>query len=114
MTVFGTPVVLGLAWWQRTRSGAVAATPWRERGVLVGLVAASVNVLLFYSWVAYRLIAGVTEDVWAVKATLGDRVALYLLVAAIIGILVGRGPARLLTAIGATMGYLLWVPIAIL
>ncbi|HZI81672.1 MAG TPA: hypothetical protein VFD69_19260 [Vicinamibacterales bacterium] len=114
MTVFGTPIVLGLAWWRWIRGGAVAAMPWRERSVLVGLVAASLNLFLFYSWFAYRFIAGATEEVWAIKGTLGDGIAGCLVIAAILGALVGKGRGRVLTAVGATMAYLLWVPTAIL
>jgi hypothetical protein len=113
-TGLGAPIVLGLAWWRRTRARSGAAPPWRERTVLIGLVAASLNLLLFYSWVAYRLIAGATDDVWAVKAAIGNGLAVYLVVAAFVGALVGKGPGRLLTAVGATMAYLLWAPIAIL
>lgn len=81
--------------------------------MLAGLVAASSNALLFAGWIAYRFAAGPTEPVWAAKRFAAD-VAGYLVIAGLIGVLVGKGRGRILGALGALSGFLLWTPIGIL
>lgn len=86
---------------------------WRETALLVGLVAASSNPLLFGGWLAYRFIAGPVEPVWAAKAFAADAAG-YLVMVALVGALVGKGRGRVLGALGALTGLLLWTPVGIL
>jgi hypothetical protein len=114
LTVFAvTPLSLGLAWWRWFRGQPATSRSWRETALLVGLVTASSNALLFAGWIAYRLTAGPTESVWAAKRFATD-LAGYLLIASLIGVLVGKGRGRILGALGALTGFLLWTPIGIL
>jgi hypothetical protein len=111
--LFITPFVLGTAWWmwlgsERERS--------RRRGValLIGLAAVTANAVMFYAWVAYRAIAGPSPDDWRTFNFLGNNIATCLVFAGLAGAVVGKGRGRLLTAVAAVTGLLLWVPIAIL
>jgi hypothetical protein len=48
-----------------------------------------------------------------VQDILGD-IAVYLVLAAVGGAIIGKGRGRVLTALVAIMGFLLWVPIGVL
>jgi hypothetical protein len=78
-----------------------------------GLVAVTANGGMFYSWVAYRGIVGEWSDAWKVNYFLGNDIAVYLVLAGLVGAVVGKGK-RILVALLATMGFLLWVPVPIL
>ena len=113
LPLFGTPIVAGIAWWRWLRGERMAPRSWRATALLSALAAGSANALLFYSWLVYQLIAGGSERAWRVQSILGD-VAVYLVLAGLLGGIVGKGRGRILTLLLAIMGFLLWVPIAIL
>jgi hypothetical protein len=112
--LFATPVVVGLGWWTWSRTGDVERTRWRATALFVAALAATANAGLFYLWVAYRLLAGPTQKVWAVQDFLADNIALYLVLVALLGTLAGTGRGRILIALSALMGFMLWVPVPML
>jgi hypothetical protein len=125
LPLLGTPIAIGIAWWiwlegdRETRAlrviggAARAPAPWRVRVLLLSLAAGSANALIFYAWLAYRLLSGASPQVWKVQAILSN-VAGYLILAGLIGASIGKGQGRVLTMVIAIMGLMLWVPVAIL
>jgi hypothetical protein len=92
LPLLGTPIAIGIAWWiwlegdRETRAlrviggAARAPAPWRVRVLLLSLAAGSANALIFYAWLAYRLLSGASPQVWKVQAILSN-VAGYLILA---------------------------------
>lgn len=112
--VFGTPIVVGLAWWVWFRTGRTASPTWRRVAWFIGLLAASANATMYYAWLTYKIIHGWTPRVSRVDDLLGDRAAEYLAIVALAGAMVGKGAGRLLLLFLAIIGFLLWIKIGIL
>jgi hypothetical protein len=111
--------LVGVAWFVWYGSRRVEQP--RASARLVGLIAVSVNVALFYAWVIlYRLgthdAQNYERDLAAANAYnfLGNYIGLLLVVVGLAGALAGRGPGRILIAVLAVVGVLLWVPLGIL
>jgi hypothetical protein len=68
---------------------------------------------MYYIWLTYRLVSKGTPLVWKVQAVCGD-IAVYLILVALIGATLGKGASRILVAVCALLGFLLWVPVGIL
>lgn len=113
LALIGTPVSAGLAWWLWSRRNRSLPHGWRRRFVMTGLVAASANAAMYYVWLSCRILAGGTPLIWRVKDNLGD-FAGYLVLLALAGAIVGKGAARTPIAICALLGFINWVPVAIL
>jgi hypothetical protein len=114
LALLGTPISVGLAWWiwsLRDRSAAYEKS--RTGLLLIGLCAASLNGLMYFSWLAFRLTAGGTAMVWQIKGACTG-VGVFLVVLALISAVFGKGGSRELLALGAVLGLLLWVPVAVL
>jgi hypothetical protein len=109
--VVGTPFVLGAAWRVR-RDVLLFRAKWRAVVVTIALVAVTVNAALFYGWVIYfNLIIRRTGGtmVWHYAGLVGG----WLVLAAFVLALVGKGPPRLLVACASVMGLIVWVPIIV-
>jgi hypothetical protein len=78
-----------------------------------GLVAASANAAMYYVWLSCRVLIGGTPFIWRVKDALGD-FAGYLVLLALSGAIAGKGAARTPIVICALLGFMNWVPTAIL
>jgi hypothetical protein len=111
---FGSPVVVGIAWWKWSRRARLAPWGWRAVALFVALVSVSANGVMFYCWVLYRTVAGEWPDAWRVNYVLGNYFALCFVLAGLTGSILGKGPARFLVGLLAIMGFMLWVPVAIL
>jgi hypothetical protein len=112
-SLLGTPVSGGVAWWLWLRRNHSDRHQWRTRLTNLGLLTVSANALLYYSWVSYRIVAGSTLQVWSVKDSLGN-LSVYLVLLTLAGAIVGKGSSRIPIAICAILGFINWVPIAIL
>jgi hypothetical protein len=110
----GTPILVLTAWWIRSRKDPAANPKWRADMLLIGLFASSANVLIFYVWLAYRLLAGSSPMVWQVRSLLGGSLALPIAVVALLGGITGQGTARIPLAVSALTGFLLWIGVGIL
>jgi hypothetical protein len=109
----GAPVSLGLAWWSWVRVPNRPAPNWRGRVLLAGFVAGSANVVMFYSWVIYRLCAGPRPEVWKLKDTCGDA-GIYLALVAMATATFGHGKGRVALLSCAVLGFLMWSNIGVL
>ena len=113
LSLIGTPVSGGLAWWLWLRRNRSLANDWRRRFAMTGLVAASANAAMYYLWLSCRVFAGGTPLIWRFKDTLGA-FAGYLVLLALAGAIVGKGAPRTPIVVCALLGFMNWVPIAIL
>ena len=111
---YGTPIVIGITWWMWLQTKPATHPRWRAAALLLGLVAVTANGVMFYSWIGYRGIVGEWSDAWRVNDFLGNDIAVYLVLAGLVGAVVGQGRERTLVALLATMGFLLWIPVPLL
>ena len=111
--LIGTPMFTGIAWWLWSLRDRSAVQKQRRRLVLMGLLTASANAFIYYSWLLYCLIIGSTPLVWKLKDTCGD-IGGYLVLLALAGAIFGKGAPRVPIAICALLGFMNWVPLAIL
>lgn len=81
LSLIGTPVSAGLAWWLWSRRDRSSAHSWRTGLLIGGLLAASANAFIYYSWLLYRLLAGSTQQVWTLKEVFGN-ICLWLVLLA--------------------------------
>jgi hypothetical protein len=109
-----TPILVLTAWWIRLRKDTAATSKWRADLLHIGLLASSANVLIFYVWLAYRLVAGSSPMVWQVRSLLGSSLALPTTVVVLLGGITGQGTARIPLAVSALTGFLLWIGVGIL
>ena len=113
LSLIGTPVSGGLAWWLWLRRNYSDRHHWRARLTSLGLLAAASNAFIYYSWFSYRIVAGSTPLVWGAKDSLGNFSG-YLVLVALAGAAAGKGSSRIPIAVCAILGFGNWVPVAIL
>ena len=113
LSLIGTPVSGGVAWWLWLRRNYSDRHQWRTRLTNLGLLTASANAFIYYAWLSYRIIVGSTALVWSVKDSLGN-ISGYLVLLALAGAIVGKGPSRIPIAVCAILGFMNWVPVVIL
>jgi hypothetical protein len=113
LSLIGTPVSAGFAWWLWSRRDHSASRGWRAGLLITGLLAASANAFVYYSWFSYRLLTGSTSQVWTLKEALGN-LCIWLVPLALVGAMGGKGGARIPVAVCALLGFMNWVPVAIL
>jgi len=105
-----TPTANAFAWycWKSSR-----LHEWRGVILLVGLVATTVNVLLYYGWLICRVVLGATPEVWQLKDLLSEP-GMDAAIVAFAAAALGKGCARSLLALSAVTGFLLWVSYGVL
>ena len=103
----GTPVALGIAW-RRWAGGRLAPRTWRTVVLLLGLLAASANALVFFSMMAFAAVAKAPPPGWNF---IGGNLGPYLSLASAGAAIPGRGAARVSLAVSGFLGFLLWVSI---
>jgi uncharacterized membrane protein len=123
-----TPIIVVIGWWVRRRESNTLARGWRSNAVLVGLIASSLNTVVFYAWIVWwnvlerqasaeyakgRDFASV-DSIGIVRDTLGNYIALPLVCIALISAIPGKGRTRAVVAASAITGFLMWVPVAFL
>jgi hypothetical protein len=108
LSLIGTPTALGFAWrfWFRETRRQISPK-WQAVMLFLGLLGASVNVTMYYSWLTYRLVAGDTPPVWKLQETLSN-ISDYPLSLAAAGAFLGREDARTPLAFCAFLGWMLW------
>jgi hypothetical protein len=111
--VLGTPILIGISWWNWLRRDR-ALRSRRVQSLRIGLAAASANALMYYGWCAYATVASNSDTIWQLNNTLGNYIAVPLVLLAMIGAIAGKGAARLPLALSAVMGLFLWINIGIL
>jgi Mn2+/Fe2+ NRAMP family transporter len=108
-------VAISFAWlfWFRDSNRAILPK-WRSVAFLVGLLAASLNAVLFAGWAVW-LHFHYNSESWRVQNVCGN-VGGVLCLTAFVGATAGEGDyrARVLVSVSAAMGFMLWVPIGIL
>src|SRR5579859_417689 len=113
LALIGTPFSAYLAWWLWSRRNRSLPNGWRRGFAMTGLVAASANAAMYYIWLSCRVVVGGTPLIWRSKDTLGD-FAGYLVLLALAGAIAGKGAARTPIVVCALLGFMNWVPVAIL
>ena len=95
LSLIGAPAALGFAWrfWFREGSRRQISPKWHAVLLFLGLLAASANVAMYYSWLTYRLVVGDTPPVWKLQETLSN-ISNYPLSLAAAGAFLGREDAR--------------------
>jgi hypothetical protein len=111
--LIGTPVCACLAWWLWAKRDSSASFTLRTRLTLMGLLTASINALIYYSWLFYRLAIGSNPLVWRLK-DIGGNLGVSLALLALAGAIFGKGAARIPIALCALLGLMNWIPVAIL
>jgi len=112
-SLIGTPISVGTAWWLWAGSERSGPQEWRNLVLLAGLLAASTNVLMYYSWLIYRAVANDTSMVWKTKGLCGD-IGMFLSLLVLGGAIFGTGVSRVPLAFSALFGFLLWVSFGVL
>ena len=113
MIYLGPPVVLGVTWRVWFRRERAVSPQWRAVAIRLGLLAATANVVIFYTWVLYRVLAGSSPRVWEAK-DVATEVAGWFIMAALAGAALGKGAGRIWLAFSAFTGFMLWIRIGIL
>jgi hypothetical protein len=109
----GTPITTIVAWWRWLRRDTSTPHTLRTGLTFMGLLAASTNVLVYYSWLLYRLMTGSNALVWRLKDIFSD-IGVPLALLALVGAICGKGNPRITIAVCALLGLLNWVSIGIL
>jgi hypothetical protein len=109
-----TPLAIGIGWWLWFRRDRRLSIGWRHHVLLIALLAVSANAILYYGWFAYGTMASNIDAASELKNTLGNDVAVPLVLVAIAGAIGGKGAARPLVALAAVMGFFLWLSAGIL
>jgi len=106
------PILAALSWWRRARATTIEFPRWRAGALATAMTAASLNLLVFYGWLLFRVTAdqfderiGASYDFW------GNWIGLPLILIGLTGAAVGKGRGRFLTTILALIGFMLWVPV---
>lgn len=89
LALIGTPFSACLAWWFWSKRGWSQPHILRTRLMLMGLVTASMNALIYYAWLLYRLINGGHSSVWMLKTSLAD-IGMCLVVLALAGAILAK------------------------
>jgi hypothetical protein len=113
VSLVGTPACIVIAWWRWARRKHSQSHSWRTAMLLMGLLAASANSLLYYGWLTYRLTTGSIPLAWRLKDLFAN-IGVALVVPALAGAVLGRGAPRIPVGICAALGLMLWVPVAVL
>jgi hypothetical protein len=108
----GPPVCVGAAWWLWPRSQRDATKKWRSWVLLTGILAGSINVLVFYSLLLHRLAAKDTPGVWKIEEVCGV-VGMSLALVALGGGFFGEGVARIPLLLCAVLGLCMWGSFAV-
>jgi hypothetical protein len=104
-------LALAVAWvlWARARRTASQnASTWRTRFFLSGLVAASLNIMIFWSYLLWLHFHQADPSWWKARDLFED-IADFLVGYAFVTAIFGSGRGRVFLAIAAATGYLLWV-----
>jgi hypothetical protein len=111
---FCTPFVIAIAWWMIWLTwDRPVRSHWRRRAVAVGALGISINALMFYALVVFQMTQGPPPPNSTLFSDVGNVAAPFILTG-LVGAIIGAGGGRVLVALGSVMGFLLWVPIAIL
>src|SRR4051794_1238979 len=108
INLYALPVVIlvGCGVWYRYDRRLQPA--WRRWAVVVGLLAACANVVLFVRWQLYMHGPYDTATGGLMEQQSGD-MALWLTAIAVAGAIVGKGKARGVLALASGMGFFIWI-----
>lgn len=114
VALFSVPILTMFAWVSRSKAGWTASN-WRSVMFLVGLVAVSADAIIYYAWLAYRIIGGSSDLVWKIKDVLADNMTIYLALGALAFAILGKATtrARLCVAASAALQVVLWSNVGI-
>jgi hypothetical protein len=102
-------LALAVAWIIGARIPAKFQPPrWRSTLLFAGLVAVSLNIVVFWTYVISLNSQGTNLEWWKGRDKF-ESVADPLIVFALLAAIVGKGRARVLTGCAAVFGYLMWV-----
>jgi hypothetical protein len=103
------PILLGFCWW-----GWFRYRPSEGRGVFFfsGLLAATVNFLLWWAWVIWlQFHSGPSAGI--IRNIVGN-FCFYLLIYSVVAAIAGKGRYRILLAISCVLALIPWIPIGVL
>jgi hypothetical protein len=93
-----TPVLVSICWWLWFNRGGPPGKTWRVSVLLVGLIATSSNAVLYYAWLSYSQVVYRTSpgslDPGIMRNSLGNNLAVPLVMVALGAAIIGRGAAR--------------------
>jgi hypothetical protein len=112
--LFGTPFVVGLAWWAWSRTSATHLSRLRAAVSLIGLGAVSADAAVYYGWFAYRVVSDGSPSAWEMKAVLADNITISVAMFALFCGTAGKGFVRILVVLLALMEVVLWSNFGIL
>jgi hypothetical protein len=110
--LFGSPVLLAIAWWRWWGDDRPRHSGWRTTLLLVGLSAASADVAIFWISVLGRWAAGHGTQAALTMFTIAGIATFYLELAGLVGALLGHGRGRLLTLVAVVSSFIASLPIA--
>ena len=111
--LLGTPAASILAWiWSRDPDEG-GLPQWRRGALFVGLVAASLNALVFLGWLLCRLSSN-HSSVWRFHEIYANAGVVFCVVAFSGAAIASQGRASVALSISAVLGFLLWVPFGVL
>lgn len=109
----GVPLATCLSWrfWYvgpKPQSGS-----FRPLALVAGLIAISTNAAIYYAWLAYRVYTSGSSYAWELKRAAGN-VGVLLAFLGILGAILGSGKGRVMVAIAAFLGFMLWIAVGVL
>ena len=110
MVLIATPhIALGVAWVFWGRSPAKFENPkWQSRLVFAGLLACSLNIVVFWTYVNWMRFQQNNSSWWKGRDNF-EVVSDFLVVFAAMAAIFGKGRARLPLLVAAGMGWFIWV-----
>lgn len=109
----GMPICLATAWWFWLRADGPAKSGPRSTAAFVGLLAASADALIYYGWIPFILLMHESQTTTKIRHE-QRMIGGFLVLAAILLAILGRGKLRIPLAICAILGFFLWIPAAVL
>ena len=111
---FGTPIVVGLAWWAWFKRASTHSSRWRAVMLFIGLAAVSIDAAMYYGWFAYHTATNGSAFAWSLKDVVADNVGIPLAGIGLACGLFGKGSTRILVALTAVTEVLLWSKFGVL
>jgi hypothetical protein len=112
IVLVGSPLTLAIAWWGWFRTPGATIPKSRVYALFAGLLAATCNLVFFWSWVAW-LQHHRASEVWRIQDRVSD-IGIGLLVFSLLATIGGQGRYRAVLAVSIILAFVPWIPIGVL